>query len=190
MNSELIKVIEREAEAERQRILEASKKNAGEMIEQARVQAAELEKNNQADSQAWEKAEMAKTESAANLQAMAILLEAKSRSIDRTFQAAYEKIRKTPPERYKKALKNMLAEAAAELPGEIVILTGPDDLKTLQELTKAAKLKAEVRTDPQVREGIIVTDISGRHSVLNRFSDRLERARPSLVARISETLWG
>ena len=190
MNSELIKVIELEAEAERQRILEASQKNAGEIVQQARAQAAELERKSLADSQALEKTEMAKADSTANLQAMAILLEVKSRIIDGVFQSAYQKIKKTPPERYRQALKSMLREAAEDLPGETVVLTSPGDLKVVQELVKAAKLKAEVRPDPQVQEGIIMSDKSGSHSVLNRCSDRLERARPSLVARISETLWG
>jgi vacuolar-type H+-ATPase subunit E/Vma4 len=106
------------------------------------------------------------------------------------FQSAYQKIKITPPEKYRQALKSMLREAAEDLPGETVVLTSPGDLKVVQELVKAAKLKAEVRPDPQVQEGIIMSDKSGSHSVLNRFSDRLERARPSLVARISETLWG
>lgn len=190
MDSVLIKVIEREAEAERQRILEASRKDAGEIIEQAKAQAAELEQKFQADSRSLEKTEMAKANSAANLQAMAILLEVKSRIIDGIFQAAYQKIKTTPQERYQKALKNMLQEAAEDLPGETVVLTSPGDLKMVQEIVKAEKLKAEVKPDPQVQEGIIMSDKSGSHSVLNRFSDRLERARPSLVARISETLWG
>jgi vacuolar-type H+-ATPase subunit E/Vma4 len=190
MNSELIKVIEREAEAEIQRILEASHKDARESIEQAKAQATELEQKFRDDSQSWEKTELAKAGSAANLQAMAILLEAKSRIIDGIFQAAYQKIKTTPPDRYQKALKNMLREAAEDLPGETVVLTSPGDLKMVQDLVKAAKLKAEVKPDPRVQEGIIMSDKSGSHSVLNRFSDRLERARPSLVARISETLWG
>lgn len=190
MNSELIKVIEREAESERLRILEASRQSAAEIIEQAKAQAAELEQKFQIDSQSWERTEMAKADSAANLQAMAILLEVKSRIIDGVFQSAYQRIKTTPPERYQKALKNLLREAAEDLPGETVVLTSPGDLKMVQELVKAAKLKSEVRSDPQVQEGIIMSDKSGSHSVLNRFSDRLERARPSLVARISETLWG
>ncbi|MBU1355315.1 MAG: V-type ATP synthase subunit E [Candidatus Edwardsbacteria bacterium] len=190
MNSELIKVIEREAEAERQRILDASRKNAGEIIEQAKAQAAELEQKFQADSQSLERTEMAKANSAANLQAMAILLEVKSRIIDGIFQAAYQKIKKMPQEKYRQALKSMLQEAVADLPGETVVLTSPGDLKMVQEIVKAAKLKAEVKPDPQVQEGIIMSDKSGSHSVLNRFSDRMERARPSLVAHISETLWG
>lgn len=190
MNSELIKVIEREAEAEKQRILEASRQSAAEMVQQARTQAAELEEKHRSDNLAWEKAEMAKAESTANLQAMAIILSAKSRAIEGVFRTAYDKIRKSSGESYKMALKSMIAEAAAEIKGDMVILAAQADLKTVQELAKAAKLKAEVRADPQVAEGIIVTDQSGNSAVLNRFSDRLERAKPSLMARVSEILWG
>ncbi len=190
MDSELIKVIEREAEAERQRILQASQKDAAEIVQQARAQAAELERNADAGQQALERTEMAKAHSAANLQAMAILLEAKSRTIDRIFETAYQDIKKTPPQRYRQALKSLLQEALADLPGETVVLASQGDLKTVQELAKETKLKSEVRPDPRVSEGIILTDKTGSSSILNRFSDRLDRARPFLVARISEILWG
>jgi vacuolar-type H+-ATPase subunit E/Vma4 len=190
MNSELIKVIEKEAEAERQRILENSQNSAREMVEKARTEAAEMERRSEEELRSTEATEMAKAASAANLQAMAIMLEAKSAIVDSIFKSAYESIKKTPAEKYKKVLKLLLDEASEQLPGETVVLAGQGDLKMVQDLVKAAKMKAEVKPDPRVQEGLIMTDKSGSYSILNRFSDRLERARPSLISRISEILWG
>lgn len=190
MNSELLKVIENEAEAERQRILESGQKEAREILEKAQTEALQLEQKFEADSLAQEKAEMAKAESTANLQAMAILLAKKSRTIEQIFEETYQKILETPPDKYKKALKIMIQEAAGELSGDLVIKSSSDDLKTVQEIAKALKLKSEVKADPLIKEGVIVSNQAESNSILNRFSDRLKKARPSLMARISEILWG
>ena len=190
MNSELLKVIEQEAEAERQRIVESGQKEVREILEKAQTEALQLEQKFEADSLAQEKTEIAKADSTANLQAMAILLATKSRIIEQIFEEAYDKIQKIPADKYKKALKIMIQEAAGELSGDLVIKSSPDDQKTVQEITKALKLKAEVKADPLMKEGVVVSDQTESSSILNRFSDRLKRARPALVARISEILWG
>jgi vacuolar-type H+-ATPase subunit E/Vma4 len=149
-----------------------------------------MEEKHLIHSQAHRRAEEARAESAANLQAMSVILEAKSRIIGQVFQEAHQAMAKMPREKYRQALKALLQEAARELGGGMTVRSSREDLKTVQELVKEAGLKAEVQADPQVADGIVVSDQAGRSTVLNRFSDRLERARPGLMARVSEILWG
>lgn len=190
MNSELIKLIEQEAEAERLKILEAARARATEMVEQARAQAGELEEKHRAQSLAHRRAEEARAESAANLQAMSLILQAKSRIIGQVFQEAHQSMTRMPRDRYRQVLKSLLLEAGRELGDGLMVLASRDDLKAVQELAKEIKLKAELKADPQVSDGIVATDRAGRSTVLNRFADRLERARPGLMAQVSEILWG
>lgn len=190
MNSELIKLIEQEAEAERLKILEAARTRATEVMEQARSQAGDLKDKHRVHSLAHQRAEEARAESAANLQAMSVLLQAKSRIIGQVFQEAHQSMSQMPRDRHRQVLKALLQEAGRELGDGLTVLTSRDDLKTVQDLAKEIKLKAELKADPQVSDGIVAIDQAGRSTVLNRFADRLERARPGLMAQVSEILWG
>ena len=190
MNSELSKVIEAEAEAERQRVLDAAKQQAGEITAAAEADAAAQAAEFERSSREQEQAARRRAESAANLKASALLLTAKSEMLDAVFAAAREKLRALKGPEYQQALKALIAEAAASYEGSFIVRVRPEDLKAAQQVIKDLKLGATAEADGSVPDGIVASDPAGRMMVYNRFADRIDRARPALLSELSQILWG
>jgi V/A-type H+-transporting ATPase subunit E len=189
MDSELLKVIEQEAQAEKQRILAEAESEAGKITGQAQAQADELKARQQAQLEAEGKMIIAKARSAANLEASARILSAKDRIVEGVFQKAAGQVGSLDKAKRQKLIKNLMAEACAQFGPGMVITVAKDDLATAQQLAKELKLDAKVEAG-EVSDGVIVSNTQKTAVVLNRFSDRMSRAHPALVSEISKILWG
>lgn len=190
VDSELLRVIEAEAEAERQRVLAAAREQAAAIAQAAQGKARALRAEGDRLRQEDERAARLKAASAAELSASALLLSAKSAVLDSAFAAAGDRLRTLDGAAYRTALKSLLAEAAAGLDGPLVIKVRGADVKLAGEAAKELRLDAAVAADEAVDAGVIVAGRDGRMMVCNRFADRIERARPALLARLSQVLWG
>ncbi len=190
MNSELLQVIEAEAEAERQRVLDEARQQAAEIVKAAEAQAAGLQARFEQSCREQERAARLKAESAANLEASALLLSTKSRVLDAVFAQAQEKLHALSAADYRRALKSLIAEAAASYEGGCVVRVRPDDLKAAQQIIKDLKLNAAAEADQSVPDGVVASDAAGRMMVNNRFTDRIGRARPALLSELAQILWG
>jgi vacuolar-type H+-ATPase subunit E/Vma4 len=190
MNSELIKVIEAEAEAERLRVLDTARQQAAEITKAAASDAAAQQAQYEQSCREQEVATRRKAESAANLKASALLLTAKSQVLEAVFAAAQERLRALKGPEYQKALRALIAEAAASYDGGFTVRVRPDDLKAAQQAIRDLKLSATAEADGAVADGIIASDAAGRMMVYDRFTDRIDRARPALLSELSQILWG
>ncbi len=190
MNSELLRVVEREAGAEAERLLAEARSQAERVVSQAGEQAAKIREDSRQRSEAEARAAEARARSAANLEAQAMLLEAKSRALESLFAEAARTMEKLAPERRRLALKGLLAEAARGLSGRLRLEVSPQDEAAARELSKELKLEAEVSADPTIRFGVVASSHDGRSMVLNRITDRLEQAKPLLTAEIARMIWG
>jgi vacuolar-type H+-ATPase subunit E/Vma4 len=190
MNSELLQIIEAEAEAERQRVLNDARQQASQIVATAEAGAKELKDRFARLCREQEQAARLKAESAANLEASALLLSTKSQVLEAVFAQAREKLRALGAADYRRALKALIAEAAAGFEGGFVVRVRPDDVKAAQQIIKDLQLSATAEADQSVPDGVVAGDGAGRMMVNNRFADRIARARPSLLAELAQILWG
>ncbi len=190
MNSELLRVIEREAEAEAERLLAEARAQAEKILELARSQGEALKEEHRQRAEAEKRSAEARARSAANLEASALLLEAKSRALEFLFAEAARAAENLTPAQRRKALGLLMAEAARDMPGPVRIEVSPADAAAAKELARELKLDAEVVADPQITYGVVSRSAQGNAMVLNRVTDRLRQARPLLTAEIAKLLWG
>ncbi|MCU0605837.1 MAG: V-type proton ATPase subunit E [Candidatus Edwardsbacteria bacterium] len=190
IDSELLRVIEAEAAAERERVLDAAREQAAAIAQAARDRVRAAREAGDRLRQEEERAARLKAASAAELSASALLLSAKSAVLDAAFAAAGDRLRTLDGAAYRAALKALLAEAAAGLDGPLVITVRGADVKLAGEAARELKLDATVAADGAADGGVVAAGRDGRMMVCNRFADRIERARPALLSRLSQVLWG
>lgn len=190
MNSELLRVVEREAGAEAERLMAEARAQAEGILDQARSQAGSLREEHRLLAEAEERSAEARARSAANLEASALLLEAKSRALESLFAEAAGAAGKLSSGQRRKALGLLMAEAARDIPGPLRMEVSPADVPVARELAMELKLDAEVSADPKMTDGVVARSAQGSAMVLNRVSDRLLQARPLLTAEIARLLWG
>jgi vacuolar-type H+-ATPase subunit E/Vma4 len=190
MNSELLRVVEQEAQEEAGRILAEARAQSEAVVAQAGERAEALRRDFRQRSESEERAAEARARSAANLEAQALLLEAKSRALETLFAEAGRMMEKLPSDKRRRALKELMAEAAQGLSGRLRLEVSPRDEAVARELLKELKLEAEVAADPKIDGGVVARSQDGQSLVLNRISDRLKQAKPLLTADLAKTLWG
>jgi vacuolar-type H+-ATPase subunit E/Vma4 len=190
MESELLKLIETEAQAEKQRILDAARQGAGEIREKAQAQAAQMREAQLALTLAEGNIATVKAQSAAHLEASALVLSAKDRIISDIFAEAAQKLNSLGGAPLKKALKSLMAEACSQFGPGMVVTVRKEDLPLAQQIAKDLKLDARVGSDPSVGDGVTVSNPEKTAVVLNRFADRMARAKPALTSSLAQILWG
>jgi len=190
MESELLKLIETEAQAEQQRILDSARQGARDILDKARTQAAQMKEAQQALLTAEDNSALLKAQSAAHLEASALVLSAKDRMISGVFSEAARQLNSLSGAPLKKALKNLMAEACSQFGPGMVVTVKKEDLALAQQIAKELKLDAKLEADPSVRDGVIVSSPDKTSVVLNRFADRMARAKPALTSSLAQILWG
>jgi len=193
MSSELAKLLEREAQAEKDRALAESQARAQQIVAEARKAAEETlaDSRRRLDS---ERAQiLARGTSTASLRAAALVLEAKDKAIQAVFARATEALARISedPVRRRAMLRNLIAEAARGIPTQRATLeVPPGDAEAAAEASRALGLDFAIKENPQVSGGIRLTSDDGRVTVENTVASRLARTRSALISRVAETLWG
>jgi vacuolar-type H+-ATPase subunit E/Vma4 len=190
-SSELITLLEREAEAERGRVLAEARAQAEQMRAAAQREADEHLASARARLEAEAKATLVKAQSTAQLRAASMVLRAKEEEIARVFSAAEAELAKLvrDPQRYPDALRAFIEEGLAGFAERAVVTVNPADQAIAQELARARGWTVTVQADPAVQGGVRVSSPDGRFVVTNTARSRLERARPALAAEVAKTLW-
>lgn len=190
MNSELLRVVEQEAEAERLRILQEAEAQAKAIVSQAEDRAAALRQDCRRRIEAEEAEALAKAKSAADLEASAMVLTAKSRALDRIFDQALAAMKELPASQRKQVLAALIRESSRQLGPGLTLRVSPKEVGLASEIVTELKLPAEVVADDAVEGGVIASQNAGAVMICNRFSDRLSQARPGLLSEVSSLLWG
>lgn len=192
MGSELLALLEQEAAAERDRILSEARAQAEELRAAALAQARQIVEAQRRQQEAALQSRRLRAQSAARLQAQALLLEEKDRIIADVFHRAEEAldqvIRDRP--RYSRILDQLIAEGVRGFNGRMVIDTHPDDMEAVRAVVQRHGVDAEVRAADGIRGGVRLLSADERYVVVNTLTSRLERARMALAAEIARTLWG
>jgi V/A-type H+-transporting ATPase subunit E len=190
--SELIALLEREAQAERERVLDEARVQAEAIRAQAARDAEEYLEATRTRLEAEGRAALVKARSAARLKATSLVLQAKEEEIGRVFVAAARALAELvrDPARYPDVLQAFIEEGLKGVAGRTVVTVNPSDEGTVVELARRLGWEIEVRTDPAVSGGARIASPDGRFVVTNTVTSRLERARPALAADVAKTLWG
>lgn len=192
MASELITLLEREAEAERERILAEARERAARIVEEARAEAEAFLEAQRRRIEAELEAARIRAQGTAALRAASLVLQAKDEEIDRVFERAKEKLEQIPedPARYAAILRHLVREAVEGFGGRVVVECAASDVPAVEAAIRELGIDAEVHPASDVRGGVRVRSEDGRFVVENTLASRLERAREALLPEVADLLWG
>ncbi len=192
MSSELVTILEKEANAEIERILTEARGHAERLIAQANqeTQAYLAEQRQRIDAE--RKAALVKADSAAQVRASALVLKAKDQAIAEVFATAGADLSRLQQDktRYGAILRGLIQEASGALSGRVTVQVNPTDLDLVKQAVKDLKLDAEVKTGDDISGGVRLISSDGRFVVENTLASRVERVRSLIVPEIAAQLWG
>jgi vacuolar-type H+-ATPase subunit E/Vma4 len=190
-NSELITLLQREADAEREQVLAQGRSQAESILAEARRQAEEVVTAARARLEADHKTALVKAQSTAQLHAASLVLRAKEEEIGRIFERADAELNRllSDGQRYPAALRTFVEEALQGFQDRAIVSVNPSDEAVVQGLARVRGWNVDVRGDSAVRGGARVSAPDGRYIVTNTLASRLGRARPALAAELAKTLW-
>lgn len=191
MPSELVDILEKEASAERERILGEARARAEEIVAQGRHAAESYLDAQRREAEAERTAARTKAESAAQLQAASMVLQEKDQALATILTEAQTELARIPGDKGKwgQILKGLIREGAAGLSGPLVIEVHPDDLQAARQAAKELGLDAEVKASTAITGGARLATPDGRFVVENTLASRLERVRPVLASEVAALLW-
>ena len=192
MASELVAILEKEAAAEIERVLADARTQAERVVTQDAEEAQAYLAAQRQRLDAERKAAQVKAQSAAQVKASALILQAKDQAIAEVFAAAEAELSRVQQDRsrYAAVLRGLIREAASGLTGRITVDVNPKDLDLARQAVKELKLDAEVRPANDVSGGARLISDDGRFIVENTLASRVERVKPLLVTEIAALLWG
>lgn len=192
MKSELIAILEKEAASEIERVLTEAREQAQRVVAEAEADAEAIRTTAAQRADAERKTAQTRAQSAAQLKAASLVLQAKDAAIGEVFEKAHADLVKTAHDRagYQHLLRALIKEAAAELSGPLVIEANPADADAARAAARELGLDAEVKPSPDVSGGVVLQTADGRFTVQNTLASRLERVKPVLVTEVANLLWG
>ncbi len=191
MTSELIAVLEKEASAEVERILAEARAQAEEIVAKAQREAQSYLETQRRQAEAERAAARTKAESAAQLQAASLTLQAKDQAMRAIFadaEAVLQQISQNKAQ-FAKILRGLIHEGATGLSGHLIVDVHPDDLQAARQAVKELGLDAEVKASPTISGGVRLKTPDGRFAVENTLTSRLERIKPVLASEVAALLW-
>jgi vacuolar-type H+-ATPase subunit E/Vma4 len=192
MSSELVTILEKEANAEIERILTEARGQAERLIAQANqeTQAYLAEQRQRIDAE--RKAALVKADSAAQVRASALVLQAKDQAIAEVFATAGAELSRLQQDktRYGAILRGLIREASGALSDRVTVQANSKDLDLVKQAVKDLKLDAEVKPGDDISGGVRLISSDGRFVVENTLASRVERVRSLIAPEIAAQLWG
>jgi V/A-type H+/Na+-transporting ATPase subunit E len=193
MGSELTDLLEKEAQAEKDKVLADARARAEEILASARRDAEGLQAAARRRAEEDRIQARVQATSTASLRAAALVLTAKDEAIRGVFEQAEAALHQAAgdPARRRAMLQTLLQEAVRGLGGgRAVAEVAPGDVAAVREVCRELGLDVDVRANPQVTDGVRVLSPDGRSVVENTLPSRLARARREMVSQVAEILWG
>lgn len=188
---ELVALLEREAAAEREQILNDARAQADAIRADARRAAEEYLSATRGRLEAEGRAALVKAQSTALLRSSALVLQAKEEAINLVFARAHDDLAALArdTQHYPAVLQAFIEESLGGIAGHAVVTVNPADQAAAEALVRTRGWDATVQADPAVWGGAQVSSPGGRFVVTNTLASRLERARPALAAEVAKILW-
>lgn len=192
MTSELVAILEKEAAAEIERVLAEARAKAEQIGAQAHEEAQSFLDAQRQRMDAERRTAQVRAQSAAQVKAAALILQAKDQAVAEIFTSAEAELARVVQDkaRYGAVLRGLIREAAGGLSGRISVEANPRDLDLVRQAVRELKLDAEVKAADDVTGGIRLISDDGRFIVENTLTSRVERVRALLAPEIAALLWG
>jgi vacuolar-type H+-ATPase subunit E/Vma4 len=192
MTSELVAILEREASAEIERVLTEARAQAEQLLAAARKDAQVYLEEQQRRLDAERAAAATRAQSAAQVKAAALVLQAKDRAIADVFARAEAELAQVQQDkaRYGAILRGLIKEAAAALTGRFRVEVNPRDLEITRQAVRDLKLDADVVASDAVSGGARLSTGDGRLVVENTLQSRLARVKTIVASEVAALLWG
>jgi V/A-type H+-transporting ATPase subunit E len=186
--SDLDGIIQKEALAEINQLLQESEAKAAAVVQEARTKASARVAARRRDIEAEARAGIRRAESAAQLIVSTALIEARGRvvaAVKEKASGALEEVAAKP--NYSEVLRALADEAFQAVKTSEAVVVHPSDRDRLGDW--AVHKGIELRTDPGIRLGVRIISSGGKSSVENSLPDRIERAWDMLVSGVVQLLW-
>lgn len=187
--ADLAALLDKEASAEIDAIVAEARERASAIVADAEREAEATVAARERQAKAQRQAAIVRARSAAQLEAASMRLNAQQEAIESVFRAAEAKIAELVQDtsRYAGVLEALLREAKAGIRGTPdAVVANPADAKAVAEAAEKVGLDVEVREDEAVTGGVKL--VSGRVSVENTLSARLEALRDELASEVAAAL--
>lgn len=187
--ADLAALLDKEASAEIEAILAEARERASAIVADAERDAEALVAARERQAKAQRQAALVRARSAAQLEAASMRLNAQQEAIQSVFREVEDEIVALTDDdaRYAPVLEALLREALDGVRGTPdVVIVHPNEEALAKKAAKAVGVDAEIRTDPSVHGGVKVA--TGRVSVENTLSVRLDALRDELASEVSDAL--
>lgn len=186
----LLQTLEKEAEQEKNKILEEEEKQIASIKqdaeEKARIIRSEVLQKAKEEIDIEEAKMIGQARSQANME----VLEARRKGFDLVLHLAKERLKNLSKETdYIQQFEFLAREAVAGLKGKLTAEVSPQDVSLAQDIFKKLKREIEVKANPKVQGGIIVKSPETHISVENTLESRLQKAFSMLTSEIAQKLW-
>ncbi len=186
--SKLETILQEEVLAEIQQLMAKAEEEAAKIVAEAKEKAEALVAAQKRKLEARKVAELHRAESAAELAVTTARVKAKGEVITKIYHEVRGRLEALPQSPEYPTLLERLAEEAVAAVGEAeAVVVNPEDAARLKGWAEARGL--EVRTEDEVRLGVVAVAKGGKTRVANTLPDRLERAWEVLSAKVSQILW-
>lgn len=190
---DIITALEDEAQAQQTEIVARAKKQAEQMIEEAKTQAKLVEQEQLHTLEAAAKTEKARLLHEANFNSQSSLVATRERIVSEVIDTARERliaISQSPT--YEQLFKTLISEAweaASSLDSDRVVLVNAGDTQLATRTLGNMSLKAKIGTGDFEGGGLTITSVDGRQRLVNTLVGRLDRAAPLLTPEVTRILF-
>ncbi|HGY09747.1 MAG TPA: V-type ATP synthase subunit E [Oceanithermus profundus] len=186
--SKLETILQEEVLAEIQQLMAQAEEEAERIVAEAKEKAEAMVAAHKRKLEARKQAELHRAESAAELAVSTARVEAKGEVIAQIYREVQARLAALPESPEYPTLLERLAEEAVAAVGEAeAVVVHPDDAPRIKGWAEGKGL--ELRTEDDVRLGVIAVAKGGKTRVANTLPDRLERAWEVLSAKVTQVLW-
>ncbi|MEW6686573.1 MAG: V-type ATP synthase subunit E family protein [Candidatus Edwardsbacteria bacterium] len=192
MNSELIALLTKEAEEEKEKILKEAKEKAEVILLEAKSETSQIIESHRQQLERNLNNALMRSKSTTNLKASALVLQTKDKLLEEIFEESKGEFGKRfRNEEYAEILKKLLEETLSNFSSKIIIEVAENNIALAKKVIAEFELKDFIlKPSGEITGGVRVSSEDGTLVVTNTFSSRLERAKPFIIAEIAEILWG
>jgi V/A-type H+-transporting ATPase subunit E len=186
--SKLNDILQEEALAEINQILDESDSRAGTLIEKAEKKASTRLAVHRKRIESEMRAAKNRAQGAAELAIATARIQAKGKIIALVRKKALSAIEELAGKSgYSKILLALADEAIKAVDAAEAVVVNPNDTAIISDW--AMQKRIEVRTDPELRLGVRLVSHSSKYSAENSLPERLDRSWDMLSARVAQILW-
>ncbi len=187
--ADLALLLENEANAEIEGILEAARAKAEATLKAAQDNASSIVEGRKRALETELQAGLTRARSTAELESASVKLSANQSVMDKAFELAQTELRNfTKGSNYEAALGKLIVEAKNSLGSAAKLEAHPNELDATKRAAEALGLSIPVEANAAIETGVRVLANGGQSAVTNTLLGRLGRAKDGLLSEVAKLL--